>query len=64
MDCAAPICASTGPCRADAMKTLENVAKTVSDLELSDKTLNIQKVCKVCGKVTGIKMCGGCNFVA
>ena len=64
MDCAAPICVSAGPCRADAMKILKNVAKTVSGIELSDKRFDFQKFCEVCGKVTGAKMCGGCNIVA
>ena len=63
VDCAAPICVSAGPCRTDAMKTLKDGAKTASDLVLSDKRFHMQKVCEVCGKATGIKMCGGCNFV-
>lgn len=62
-DICAPICISGGECDRTAYKMAQDFAKSAL-IQKPWQILEDTKTCDTCGKKSGVKVCGGCRFIA
>jgi hypothetical protein len=63
IDNCAPICISGGACDRAAEKMVHDYAKSAL-IQKSWQVWEETKTCDTCGKKSGVKVCGGCKFIA
>lgn len=63
VDNCAPICISGGACDRAAEKMVHDYAKSAL-IQKPWQVWEETKTCDTCGKKSGVKVCGGCKFIA